>query len=158
MCSRPFETRFLPKSLAASLAVLPSMSLFPKAPFDLGLPIYVARAPAAPFVRFPTSLAGYPSRLCLLCRFPKQLHFLARQAGLSFYARHDVASVKAGRSDPTRSIRALVLSIVAWIYRHKRMVPRTERERLAARRKKKLRDRVETSTQEGKREVRDHEE
>src|SRR5437016_1910746 len=52
MCSRPFETRSLPNSLAASLAVLPSMSLFPKAPFDLSvLPIYVARVPAAPFTR-----------------------------------------------------------------------------------------------------------
>src|SRR6266496_6258429 len=50
MCSRPFDTRSLPNSLAASLAVLPSMSLFPKAHFDLSvLPIYVARVPAAPF-------------------------------------------------------------------------------------------------------------
>ncbi len=52
MFSRPFETRYFPKSLAASLAVLPSMSLFPFAPFDLSvLPIYVTRVPAAPFTR-----------------------------------------------------------------------------------------------------------
>src|SRR6266550_454207 len=37
MCSRPFETRSFPNSLAATLAVLPSMSLFPKAPFDLSV-------------------------------------------------------------------------------------------------------------------------
>src|SRR5439155_18380265 len=58
-----------------SLAALPSTRAipdrdvfyvaFPKAPFDLSvLPIYVARAPAAPF-------SPLPSRLCLLCRFPK---------------------------------------------------------------------------------------
>jgi hypothetical protein len=52
MCSRPFETRSRPRFLAATLATLPSMSLFPKAPFDLSvLPIYVARVPAAPFTR-----------------------------------------------------------------------------------------------------------
>jgi hypothetical protein len=63
MCSRPFETRSLPSSLAASLAVLPSMSLFPNAPFDLvGLPIYVARAPAAPFTHcFPHNFTFYVS-------------------------------------------------------------------------------------------------
>src|SRR5205823_11500767 len=37
MCSRPFETRSLPSSLAATVAALPSMSLFPKAPFDLSI-------------------------------------------------------------------------------------------------------------------------
>src|SRR6266550_9466569 len=36
----------------------------------LGLPIYVARVPAAPFTR------RYPSRLCLLCRFAQKLHSL----------------------------------------------------------------------------------
>jgi hypothetical protein len=40
-------------SLAAALATLPSMSLFPKAPFALsGLPIYVAASQHAPFARF----------------------------------------------------------------------------------------------------------
>ena len=49
MRSRAFETRSFPNSLAASLTVLPSMSLFPYAPFDpSGLPIYVARGPSAP--------------------------------------------------------------------------------------------------------------
>src|SRR5437016_8696923 len=59
MCSRPLETRSRPRFLAATLATLPSMSLFPKAPFDLSvLPIYVTRAPAAPS-------SPLPSRLCL---------------------------------------------------------------------------------------------
>src|SRR5438105_1877696 len=44
MCSRPFETRSFPNSLAASLAVLPSMSLFPKAPFDLSVFPSMSRA------------------------------------------------------------------------------------------------------------------
>src|SRR2546430_15743323 len=35
MCSGSFETRSFPNSLAASLSVLPSMSLFPSAPFGL---------------------------------------------------------------------------------------------------------------------------
>jgi hypothetical protein len=88
MSSRSFETRSRPRFLAATLATLPSMSLFPKAPFDLSvLPMitrtapvlapatlaalpsnprdsrshvfYVARAPAAPFTRcFPRSPAA----------------------------------------------------------------------------------------------------
>ena len=37
IASRAFETRSRPRSLAATLAVLPSMSLFPKAPFDLSV-------------------------------------------------------------------------------------------------------------------------
>src|SRR6266550_999498 len=37
MCSRPFETRSRHRFLAATLATLPSMSLFPKAPFDLSV-------------------------------------------------------------------------------------------------------------------------
>src|SRR6476620_8817319 len=51
-------------------AALPSMSLFPKAPFNLSvLPIYVARVPAAPLklVRFPAR-SSVPLRLCLLRR------------------------------------------------------------------------------------------
>src|SRR6266446_4055609 len=37
MCSRPSETRSRPRFLAATLATLPSMSLFPKAPFELSV-------------------------------------------------------------------------------------------------------------------------
>ena len=37
IASPAFETRSRPRSLAATLAVLPSMSLFPKAPFDLSV-------------------------------------------------------------------------------------------------------------------------
>jgi len=37
MRSRPFETRSRPRFLAATLATLPSMSLFPKAPFGLSV-------------------------------------------------------------------------------------------------------------------------
>jgi hypothetical protein len=63
MRSRPFETRSLPSSLATTIAALPSMSLFPKAPFDLSaLPIYVARVPAAPFTR------SYPRHFTLITR------------------------------------------------------------------------------------------
>jgi hypothetical protein len=41
-----------PNSLAASLAVLRSMSAFPKSSIrPVGLPIYVARLPSAPFAR-----------------------------------------------------------------------------------------------------------
>jgi hypothetical protein len=48
-------------------AALPSMSLSPKAPFDLSVPISVARVPAAPLklVRFPAH-SSLPLRLCLL--------------------------------------------------------------------------------------------
>src|SRR5439155_8893272 len=49
LCSRSLETRSRPRFLAATLATLPSMSLFPKAPFDLSVCLYVARVPAAPF-------------------------------------------------------------------------------------------------------------
>ena len=37
LCSRSLETRSRPRFLAATLATLPSMSLFPKAPFDLSV-------------------------------------------------------------------------------------------------------------------------
>src|SRR6266403_6152933 len=52
MCSRAFETRSRPPLSRRYPRALPSMSLFPTAPFDLSvLPIYVARVPAAPFTR-----------------------------------------------------------------------------------------------------------
>jgi len=44
MCARPFETRSLPSSLAATIAALPSMSFFPKAPFDLSVCPSMSRA------------------------------------------------------------------------------------------------------------------
>ena len=52
--TRSIETRSFSNSLAASLAVLPSLLFFPKASIrPLGFPIYVARVPAAPFIRCP---------------------------------------------------------------------------------------------------------
>src|SRR5207248_2673096 len=92
MCSRPFETRSRPRFLAATLATLPSMSLFPKAPFDLSvLPIYVARAPAAPFSPLPTAAlpsmslspnAPFPHSRRVLCRRSRQLHSFLNAAHL----------------------------------------------------------------------------
>src|SRR5439155_9548720 len=46
MRSRPFETRSRPRFLAATLATLPSMSLFPKAPFDLSVCPSMSLAPS----------------------------------------------------------------------------------------------------------------
>jgi hypothetical protein len=61
MCSRTFETRPFPNSLAATGRSFTFYVVFPKASFDLSvLPIYVTRVPAAPFAR------SYPRRLYLL--------------------------------------------------------------------------------------------
>ncbi len=58
MCSRPLETRSRPRFLVATLATLPSMSPFPKAPFDLSvLPMITRTAP----VLAPATLAALPS-------------------------------------------------------------------------------------------------
>src|SRR6266513_3162321 len=51
----------------------------------LGLPIYVARGPAAPFTR------RYPSRLCLLCRFAQKLHSLDRDV---FCVANPISSIE----------------------------------------------------------------
>src|SRR5262249_3468166 len=61
--NRGFETHSLPNSLAATLAVLPSMSMVPSAPLKLA--------------RCPTH-SPLPSRLCLLCCWSRQLHSLFR--------------------------------------------------------------------------------
>ena len=99
MFSRPFETRYFPKSLAASLAVLPSMSLFPYAPFDLSvLPIYVTRVPAAPFTRCyhrsftlitrtARACASYPSCVAVYPRGSRPRRVLCR----SFHSLHSTS-------------------------------------------------------------------
>jgi hypothetical protein len=52
MPSRPFETRSLPSSLAATQRGFAFYVAFPKSSIrPVGLPIYVARVPAAPFAR-----------------------------------------------------------------------------------------------------------
>jgi len=52
MRSRSFETRSLPSSLAATHRGFAFYVAFPKSSVrPLGLPIYVARVPAAPFAR-----------------------------------------------------------------------------------------------------------
>ncbi len=57
MCSRPFETRSRPRFLAATHRGFAFYVAFPKSSIrPLGLPIYVARAPAAPFSLLPSSL------------------------------------------------------------------------------------------------------
>ena len=49
MCSRPFETRSLPGSLAATHRGFAFYVAFPKSSIrPVGLPIYVARVPSAP--------------------------------------------------------------------------------------------------------------
>src|SRR6266436_6677221 len=79
MFSRSFDTRSFPISFAATLAVLPSMLLFPKAPFDLSvLPIYVARVPAAPFTHcFPRRFTLNHLHGPVLAPGRADLHFLA---------------------------------------------------------------------------------
>src|SRR4051812_12266517 len=68
MCSRPFETRSLPSSLAATHRGFTFYVAFPKRSIrPRGLPIYVARVPAAPFSLLPLSLF-------LLWRFSQSLH------------------------------------------------------------------------------------
>jgi len=53
----PARLKLAPNSLAASLAVLPSMSLSPKSSIrPLRLPLYVARVPAAPFASRPFNI------------------------------------------------------------------------------------------------------
>jgi hypothetical protein len=55
-----FETRSLPSSLAASLAVLPSMSLFPNAPFDLSVcPSMSLASPRLHSHRYPRDFTFY---------------------------------------------------------------------------------------------------
>src|SRR6266487_602367 len=104
MCSRPFETRSRPHILAATLATLPSMSLFPKAPFDLSvLPIYVARVPAAPFTRLlPSSLYLDHSHCPVLV--PATLAALPSTRAIPdrdvFYVAHPARSIET-RSLPT---------------------------------------------------------
>ena len=84
MRHRAFETRLLPRSLTAAIEVLPSMSLLPKSSIrPVGLPIHVARVPAAPFARrYPRDFTFYladpiNSIPVLLLRF---LHFNGRQS------------------------------------------------------------------------------
>jgi len=73
----------------------------------IGLPIYVARVPAAPFARCPTrSLAPTPRHFTLITRTARaRASYLAALPSTRaipdrdvFYACHDVASAKAGRS------------------------------------------------------------
>jgi len=68
MRSRPFETRSLPSSLAATERGFAFYVAFPKSSIrPIGLPIYVARVPAAPFARCPTR-SLLPSQLTLITR------------------------------------------------------------------------------------------
>ena len=63
MCSRPFETRSLPSSLATTHRCFAFYVAFPRSSIrPLGLPIYVTRVPAAPFTR------SYPRRFALITR------------------------------------------------------------------------------------------
>ena len=65
MRSRPFETRSRPRSLAATPRGFAFYVGFPKRSIrPCGLPIYVARVPAAPFARCPTRSLP-PSQLYL---------------------------------------------------------------------------------------------
>jgi hypothetical protein len=109
MCSRPFETRSRPRFLAATLATLPSMSLFPKAPFDLSvLPIYVARVPRGSIhsrqplslyldhshcpVLAPATLAALPSTRAIETRLlPSSL--AATHRGFAFYVAFPKRSI-----------------------------------------------------------------
>src|SRR6266481_3577908 len=68
MCSRPFETRSFPNSLAASLAVLPSMSLFLKLHSTCRF-AHLCRS--RPRGSVPSPLT---SRLCLLCHSSHSFH------------------------------------------------------------------------------------
>jgi hypothetical protein len=109
MCSRPFETRSRPRFLAATLATLPSMSLFPNAPFDLSvLPIYVARVPRGSIhsrlplslyldhshcpVLAPATLAALPSTRAIETRLlPSSL--AATHRGFAFYVAFPKRSI-----------------------------------------------------------------
>ena len=68
MCSRPFETRLLASSLAATHRGFAFYVAFPKSSIrPVGFPIYVARVPAAPLYlgssrsldRYPRGVAGH---------------------------------------------------------------------------------------------------
>src|SRR6266496_3574907 len=113
MCSRPLETRSRPRFLAATLATLPSMSLFPKAPFDLSVCLDHSHCP----VLAPATLAASPSTRAIETRsLPTSLAATHRDFAFyvafpessipdrdMFYACHDVASAKAGRPTPVGS-------------------------------------------------------
>jgi hypothetical protein len=74
-----------PNFLAVTLAALPSMSLFPKAPFGSILPIYLVQLPLArlKLVRYPRSLAATIAALPSMSLIPFA-PFIMR----SFVARH----------------------------------------------------------------------
>jgi len=61
MCSRPFETRSLPSSLAATHRGFAFFVAFSKSSIrPAGFPIYVVHRPAAPFARcFPRNFTFY---------------------------------------------------------------------------------------------------
>jgi hypothetical protein len=72
MCSRPFETRSLPSSLATTHRGFPFYAAFPKSSIHPSvLPIYVARVPAAPFTHcFPGGLTLITRTARCLCQLP----------------------------------------------------------------------------------------
>ena len=72
MRSRAFETRSFLNSLAATLAVLPSMSLFPKAPFDLSVCPSMSLAAGGSIVSrlAPAALDRYLAAAPAMSRFP----------------------------------------------------------------------------------------
>jgi hypothetical protein len=91
---RPSETRSFPNSLAASLAVLPSMSLFPKAPF--------ARSHGS--VHSPLPIAALPSMSRDSIRSirsieTRSLPTLTRSypRRFTFYVADPISSIKRGR-------------------------------------------------------------
>src|SRR6266508_5091744 len=95
MCSRPFETRSLPSSLASTHRGFAFYVAFPKSSIrPLGLPIYVARVPSAPLMRSdPASLICYPHRLDRPTRsFPRlgsrAKHLTFAKTGCPFCARY----------------------------------------------------------------------
>ena len=88
------------RARASYLAASPSagaIQIDSCAPAHFDLSVFPSMSLASPRLRsFASQLTcRYPSRLCLLCRFPQKLHSLHRDM---FYACHDVASAKAGRS------------------------------------------------------------
>jgi hypothetical protein len=99
MCSRPFETRSLPSSLAATHRGFAFYVAFPKSFIRrLGLPIYVARGPAAPFARryprdftlitrTPRACASYPSCLAVYPRDSRSRRVLCRRSHRSICRR-----------------------------------------------------------------------
>jgi len=122
MCSRAFETRSRPPLSRRYPRGLAFYVAFPKSSIrPLGLPIYVARVPAAPFSLLPSSL-------CLLCRSSHSLHSGDVMANEQTFAAPGVEANVSSYSTRPRATVDKQLRIISF---GKRRDPRTSHSDVA---------------------------